>query len=68
MSEPERRPTSLNATHWGARKNYESIAAHQQCNVRTMCSALGVTRSGFSARLRNPVSRRAREDARLSSV
>lgn len=57
---------SRKATPWVTRKLYEFIAAHQKSyNVRTTCDALGVTRSGFYAWLGNPVSRRAKEDARL---
>jgi putative transposase len=54
------------ATPWGTRKIYEFIAAHRKSDdVKTMCSALGVTRSGFFAWLKDPVSRRAQDDARL---
>lgn len=46
------------ATPWGTRKLYEFIAAHQKSyDVRTMCNALGVSRSGFYAWLTNPISR-----------
>jgi putative transposase len=50
----------------GTRKIYEFISAHRKSyDVRTMCNALGVTRSGYYAWLQNPTSRRAQEDARL---
>jgi putative transposase len=57
---------SRRATLWGTRKIYEFISAHRKSyDVRTMCNALGVTRSGYYAWLQNPTSRRAQEDARL---
>jgi len=57
---------SRRATPWGTRKIYEFISAHRKSyDVRTMCNALGVTRSGYYAWLQNPTSRRAQEDARL---
>jgi putative transposase len=57
---------SRKATPWGTRKIYEFISAHRKSyDVRTMCNALGVTRSGYYAWLQNPTSRRAQEDARL---
>ena len=57
---------SRRATPWGTRKIYEFISAHRKSyDVKTMCNALGVTRSGYYAWLQNPTSRRAQEDARL---
>ena len=56
--EPEMCPMIREATPWGTRKLYEFIAAHQKSyDVRTMCNALGVSRSGFYAWLTNPISR-----------
>jgi len=51
---------------WGTRRIYEFIKAHRhEHDVQTMCSALEVTRSGYYAWLREPVSNRAQDDARL---
>jgi len=48
------------------RRVYEFIKANRgQYDVMTLCRVLEVTRSGYYAWLREPVSRRAREDARL---
>jgi len=48
------------------RRKYEFIEANQgERNVRMMCRLLGVARSGYYEWLKNPVSDRAREDARL---
>jgi putative transposase len=45
---------------------YEFIKAHQhQFSVEMMCRLLEVTRSGCYEWLKNPVSKRAQEDARL---
>ena len=45
---------------------YEFIKAHQhQFSVEMMCRLLEVTRSGYYEWLKNPVSKRAQEDARL---
>jgi putative transposase len=51
---------------WGTRRIYEFIKAHRhEHDTQTMCSALEVTRSGYYAWLREPVSNRAQDDARL---
>jgi putative transposase len=51
---------------WGTRRIYEFIKVHRrEYNVQTMCQALGVTRSGYYSWVREPVSSRAQEDARL---
>ena len=48
------------------RRIYEFIRANQQLHsVETMCRLLEVARSSYYAWLQQPVSRRAREDARL---
>ena len=48
------------------RRAYEFIKAHRrQYDVRTMCRVLDVAPSGYYAWLREPVSNRAQEDARL---
>jgi putative transposase len=48
------------------RRTYEFIKAHRhQYDVRTMCRVLDVAPSGYYAWLQEPVSNRAREDARL---
>jgi putative transposase len=57
---------SRKISSWGTRKIYEFIAAHRKSyDVRTLCNVLGVNRSGFYAWLKNPISRRAQDDARL---
>jgi len=51
---------------WSTRWIYKFIKDHRrECDVKTMCRALEVTRSGFYEWLREPVSKRAQEDARL---
>ena len=51
---------------WGTRRLYEFIKAHgHEHDIQTMCHALEVTRSGYYAWLREPVSNRAQDDARL---
>src|SRR5579871_183795 len=57
---------SKQSTPWSTRRIYGFIKAHRHAHdVKTMCDALGVTRSGYYAWLRNPTSNRAQEDARL---
>lgn len=57
---------SKQSTPWGTRRIYEFIKAHRkEHDVKTMCEALGVTRSGYYAWLHNPISNRAEEDVRL---
>ena len=51
---------------WATRRIYEFIKAHrQEHDVQTMCRALGITRSGYYAWLRKPLSNRAQDDVRL---
>ena len=48
------------------RKTYEFIKAHRgDCSVQMICRLLDVTRSGYYEWLKQPVSHRAQEDARL---
>src|SRR6478735_8136807 len=48
------------------RRIYQFIELHQnQYAVKTMCRLLNITRSGYYAWLKEPVSNRAQEDARL---
>jgi putative transposase len=48
------------------RRKYEFIKANQgKHDIRMMCRLLGVARSGYYAWLKNPVSDRGKEDARL---
>jgi putative transposase len=57
---------STRSSAWSTRRIYEFIKAHRrEHDVMTMCRALDVTRSGFYAWLNDPVSDRAKEDARL---
>lgn len=49
-----------------ARQAYKFIESHSgEFNVKTMCEVLGVARAGYYAWLKNPISDRAQEDARL---
>jgi putative transposase len=48
------------------RRKVEFIEAdHGEAGVRMMCRLLNVAPSGYQARLKNPKSDRAKEDARL---
>jgi len=48
------------------RSTYEFIKAHrEQYSVQTMCRVLGVAPSGYYEWLKQPISNRAQEDARL---
>jgi len=48
---------------------YAFVAAHRpQFRVRTMCRCLRIHPSGFYAWLKEPVSRRAKEDARQTAL
>jgi putative transposase len=48
------------------RRNYEFIKAHQhEYSVETMCRVFRISRSGYYAWLKEPMSNRAQEDARL---
>lgn len=48
---------------------YAFVAEHrQQFTVRAMCRCLHIQPSGFYAWLKNPLSRRAREDARQTEL
>ena len=48
------------------RRFYQFIEAHQdQYAVKTMCRLLNVTRSGYYAWLKEPISNHTHEDARL---
>jgi putative transposase len=49
---------------WSTRRIYE-LAHRREYDVKTMCHAPEVTRSGFYAWLHEPMSSRAKEDARL---
>lgn len=57
---------STRSKAWSTRRIYQFIKDHsQEYDVQTMCRALEVTRSGYYAWRQQPVSDRAREDARL---
>jgi putative transposase len=57
---------SRRARIWSTRWIYKFIKDHRrEYDVKTMCRALEVTRSGFYEWLHEPVSKRAQEDARL---
>lgn len=64
--QPEGHQVSKKSTPWSARRVYEFMKAHSRTyDVKTMCRALGVTRSGYYAWLQHPISNKAEEDARL---
>jgi len=51
---------------WGTRRIYEFIKEHSdEHSIKTMCGVLEVARAGYYEWLRNPLSKRAKEDARL---
>jgi putative transposase len=51
---------------WNVRRAYEFIKAHRhEYNIKTMCGALEISRAGYYAWLREPLSNRAKDDARL---
>jgi len=57
---------SSRSSPWPTRRLYEFIKAHRrEFEVQTMCCALDVSPSGFYAWLRDPLSNRAKKDARL---
>ncbi len=57
---------STRSKAWSTRRIYQFIKDHsQEYDVQTMCRAMEVTRSGYYAWLRQPISDRAREDTRL---
>jgi hypothetical protein len=57
---------SKRSNPWGTRRIYEFIKANrQEYDVKLMCSALGVSRSGYYAWLHSPISNRATENAQL---
>jgi putative transposase len=57
---------SIRATSGRVRRIYEFIKSQQKDHkVKMMCDLLGVTRSGYYAWLKEPISNRARENARL---
>jgi putative transposase len=51
---------------WNVRRAYEFIKAHRhEYNIKTMCGALEISCAGYYAWLREPLSNRAKDDARL---
>ena len=51
---------------WNVRRAYEFIKAHRhEYDIKTMCGALEISRAGYYAWLHEPLSNRAKEDARL---
>lgn len=57
---------SIRSTSGKVRRIYEFIKSQQKNRkVKMMCDLLGVTRSGYYAWLKEPISNRARENARL---
>src|SRR5690606_38814334 len=53
----------------GCKVRYAFVAEHrQQFTVRAMCRCLRIRASGFYAWLKNPLSKRAREDVRQTEL
>lgn len=51
---------------WGTRRIYRFVKAHgDEYGIKTMCRVLDVARAGYYEWLHNPISNRAKEDARL---
>jgi putative transposase len=51
---------------WNVRQAYEFIKAHRhEYDIKTMCGALEISRTGYHAWLHEPLSNRAKDDTRL---